>query len=123
MIWRTAQVDDEGEQQQAKDGDDLDGSEDEFRLAVYRNSEDVQADDENDDEGNPCSHIDMLGTVPELNDGRCGRNLGAEGDSAGIPVVPTHGKPHGFIDIASAELRDCTREGKPSRHLAKRHHL
>lgn len=63
-----AEVDDEGEQQQADDGDDLDTGEDELSLAVDRDGPDVEEDDDGDDQADPCSDVDVLRAGPVLDD-------------------------------------------------------
>ena len=83
----SAKVEDQSQQEQTDDGDDLDASEAEFGFTIDRHGEDVEAHDHNDDDGNPCGNVDVLGTRPELDDdGRRG-NLGAECDGTRIPIL------------------------------------
>ena len=107
---RSAQVDADGHDQQADDGDDLDAGEDELGLAVDGNGEDVQADDDDDDDGDPRRDVDAHGALPELNDERGGGDLRTERDGGRVPVVPADGEAQRSIDVASAELRDGTGE-------------
>lgn len=104
--WRSAEVDDKGKEQEADDRDDLDGREDELGLTVDRHSEDVQADDKHHDEGDPGGNVDVLGSLPELDDGRGGRDLSAQSEGVGVPVVPAHGEAHRVVDIPRTELGD-----------------
>ena len=87
MVWSAAEINDECHDQQTDDGDDLDGREDELGFTVDLDGEDVQAEDDADDEGDPRRNSDVLRAWPILNDDGGGRNFGAEGDCRGIPVL------------------------------------
>ena len=70
LAWDSAAVDDESQKEQTNNGDDLDGSEDEFGLTIDGDREDIQAEHQNDDERDPGCHVDVSSTFPELNDGK-----------------------------------------------------
>lgn len=53
MVRSTSQNNDDGEEEQAQDGNDFDGSKDKFRLSVNANGENIQSKDQNDDDGDP----------------------------------------------------------------------
>ena len=122
MQWVSAEIDNEGHEQETDNGDELDGCEDELGLAINGDCEDVQADDKHDDKGDPSCDVDVVGTVPELNDSRCGRDLCTECNGAGVPVVPADSKTHGIVDVAGAELWNGAGQWQPGCHLAERHH-
>ena len=122
MIWPTAKVEDEGEEQEANDSNDLDRSEAELGLSINGHSENVQADNDDDDDGNPGGNVDTFGSMPELDDSRRRRDFGAESDGARIPVVPTDSKAHCVISITRAKLWNGTGQRQPGGHLAQRHH-
>ena len=87
MCRRTSQVHAECHYQEPHNGDDLGTGENEFGFTIDGNGEDVQANDEDDDDGDPRGDVDSDGALPELDDERCGRDFGAESDGAGIPVL------------------------------------
>lgn len=78
LLGAGAEVEAQGHDDEADDGDNFYRGEDEFCLAVYGNGEDVEGEDEDDDEGDPGGLVDFV--VPVANDhGGC-RYLGAQGD-------------------------------------------
>ena len=83
----SAQIEDEGQKEQSHNGDDLDTSEDEFRFAVDLDGEDVETEDDDKNNGDPCADIDILGAVPELDDDGSGRDFGAEGNGRLVPIL------------------------------------
>lgn len=118
----TTTIDDESEDQQTDDGDDLDRGKDELGFAIDGDGENVETQDEDDDDRDPGCDVDMDSTMPILNDGRGSGDFGAQGNGTGVPVVPSHSKTHGVVDVSSAELRNRTRKREPSGHFAKGHH-
>ena len=72
MIWPAAKINDERQDEQPDDGDDLDAGEDELRLAIDLNRKDVQADDQNDDDGDPRGGVDGIRARPVVDDNRSG---------------------------------------------------
>lgn len=122
MIWPTAKIEDEGKDQKAKDGNDLDPSEAELGLSINGHSENVQANNDDDDDGNPGGNVDAVSSMPELNDSRRCRDFGAESDGARIPVIPTNSKAHCVISITRAKLWNGTGQWQPGGHLAQGHH-
>ena len=72
VLWSTTKVDNECHDQETNDRNDLDTGEDELGFTIDGYSEDVQANHENDDEGDPYGNADMLGALPVLNNGRGG---------------------------------------------------
>ena len=108
VSWCASQVNDKRKNQQANDRNDLDGCENEFGLSVDRNRENIQAEDNHPDDGDPSSCSDL--SVPEPDDNGSGGDLSAESQRIGVPVVPANSKAHSVIDIASAVLRHRTGE-------------
>jgi hypothetical protein len=53
MFWPTTEINDEGHDEETNDGEDLDTCEDKFGLTVDGYGEDIQANNEHDDQGNP----------------------------------------------------------------------
>lgn len=72
MLWSTSQVNNESHDQETNDGQDLDTGKYKFCLSIYLNRKDVQADNEDDYDGDPDSYADMLGPFPVLDDDRGG---------------------------------------------------
>jgi len=68
VCWSTAKIDDESREQQANNRDYLDTGKDEFGLTIDLNGEDIQADNHEDDYGDPGSNVDVSGAVPVLDD-------------------------------------------------------
>ena len=68
----SAKIDDESKEQQTHDRKNLDTGKAELGFSIYGDGENVQADDNNDQDGDPCCDVDILGTVPVLNDNRGG---------------------------------------------------
>jgi len=122
MVWPTAKVEDEGEEQKANNSDDLDGGKAELGLSINGHSENVQANDDDNDDGNPGRNVDIVGSMPELDDSRSCRDFGAESDGAGIPVVPADSKAHCVVGVTRAKLGNSTGQWQPGGHLAQRHH-
>ena len=50
MFWSTTQVNNEGHEEEAYDGDDFDRGEDEFGLAIDGDGEDVEAYNDSKDD-------------------------------------------------------------------------
>ena len=48
--WSSSKIDDEGENDEAYDGDDFDTGKTEFGLSIDRDGEDVEADDKDNDD-------------------------------------------------------------------------
>ena len=128
--------------QEADDGNDLDRSEAEFGLAVDAYSKDVETNNQDYNQGNPCCNVYALRAGPVLDNERCGRDFGALSDCGRVPIlqakisnklfsldskyatyVPTDGKSHGTVDVASTELRDGTGKRQPSCHFTQALHL
>lgn len=87
MLRSTAKINDECHDQETNDREDLDTCEDKFSFSVYLDGEDIQADNEDYDDGDPYSYADVLRTFPVLDDDSCGRDFGTEGNRGGIPVL------------------------------------
>ena len=83
-LGAAAKVDDEGQNEQSNDGNDLDTCKDKFGFAVYTNRENVQTDDEDDDDRDPCGEID--GVIPIFDQDRGGSDFSTERDRALVPV-------------------------------------
>jgi len=62
------------------DGCNLDDGEDEFRLSVAPNAEEVDADDEDEENRHPCTRIDVFGTLPKRDGNRRRHNFQRQGD-------------------------------------------
>ena len=67
-VWPTTYDENEGHDQETHDRDDLDSRETEFGFTVDGDSENVQANDQDDNERDPCRDIDAFRTIPILND-------------------------------------------------------
>ena len=122
LSWHAADVNDQGQDQQADQRDDLDRCKDELGFSVDGDSKDVQAEDEDDDDTDPRRHIDVLCSMPELNDGRGRRNLGTLRDGRVVPIVPADGKAKRVIGVSRGELRNGAGEGEPSGHFTQTGH-
>lgn len=87
MARGTTKIDNESDNEKTNNGHNLDASEDELGFTVYRDGENVQANDNNNDDGDPGSLVDTV--VPETDDDRCRRNLSTQSEGRVVPVVPT----------------------------------
>jgi hypothetical protein len=87
MVWSTTEINDESHNQKANDCDNLHTGEDKFGFTVNLDGEDIQADDDSDDEGDPGGNSNVLGPRPVLNYDGGSRYFGTESDCAGIPVL------------------------------------
>jgi hypothetical protein len=87
-IWSrlTTEIEDERHENQTDNRDDFDTGEDELGFSIDSHGEDVQADDNDNDDRDPCSRIDLR--VPETNNDGGSGNFGAESDGTRVPVVP-----------------------------------
>ena len=108
LMGRSTDIDDQRKDEQTNNCDDLDGCENELSLSVDSDGKDVQAKHQDDDNGDPCGHVDVHCTVPVLDDSRGGRDFSAECQSRGIPVVPADSETHRIVDVTSAELWNGT---------------
>src|SRR6186713_2169906 len=90
MVWPTTKVNDKSQYKQAHDSYNLDTGKDKFGFTIDRNSEDIQADNEHDDDCDPCRLVDLI--VPIGNDDSGGRDFGAECDCGLVPIVLPFGK-------------------------------
>jgi len=55
LSWNTTKIDDKSEKEKTNNGDDLNRGKYELSFSVYAYGEDVQADNKDDDDGNPDS--------------------------------------------------------------------
>ena len=85
--WPSAKINDKGKDDQTDDGDDLDTGETEFSLSVDRYREDVQANDQEDDNGDPSCYVNASSPMPKLNDDRSCGNFGTQRNSRIIPIL------------------------------------
>jgi hypothetical protein len=87
MLWSTTEINNECHDQETNDSKDLDTGKNELSLTINGHGEDVQADNENDNDRNPCCDIDVLCTLPISNDDRSSGYFSAESDCGSIPVL------------------------------------
>ena len=87
MFRSTSQIDDDGEDEQANDGDEFNAGEAELSFTIDGDSEDVEGDDDADDEGYPGGDINAFGALPILDYHGCSGDLGAYGDGSLIPAL------------------------------------
>lgn len=92
VVWSTTQVNNEGHDQEANDGDDLDTRKNELGFSIDLNSEDIQADDQSNDQRDPDCNTDMVGALPVLDDDGGGRDFGTKCNCGVIPVLYEEGK-------------------------------
>lgn len=85
MVWGAAEPDDDTAEEETEDCDDLDGCEAELGFTVYRYSEDVQANDDDNDDSDPDSLVDLALGIPEADDDGSGRDFGTKSDGTLIP--------------------------------------
>ena len=76
VVWGTAEPDNYTAEEETKDCYDLDGCEAELGFTVYGYGEDVQANDDDDNDCNPHSLVDLPFCIPETDNDGCGRNFG-----------------------------------------------
>lgn len=62
-------------------------------------------------------------TFPVTNDDSSSIDFKTQNNRTKIPIVPAYRKSKSLINISSAELGNCTRNGKPSCHFPKALHL
>ncbi len=122
LAWNTTAIDDESQEQQANDGNDLNRCEDKLGLTIDGDCENVQAQHQDDDEGDPSCHVDVPSSFPILDYSRGGGDLRAKSDRRRVPVVPANSETHGIVNVTSAKLRDSSRKRQPGCHLTERHH-
>ena len=91
MLRSSAEIDDDGKDEQANDSNKFNAREDELGFAVNGDGEDVEADHNDDDEGDPCGNVGARGALPELYDYRRGRDLGADRDGGKVPTLQQKG--------------------------------
>ena len=87
MGGSSAEINDEGEEQEANDCDELDAREHEFGFTIYGYGEDVQRDNEYDYQSDPRRRVDVISSLPELYNDRGCRYLRAECEGARVPVL------------------------------------
>jgi len=83
----TAKINNESHDQKTNNCDDLDTGKDKFGFTINGDGEDIEADDEDNNYGDPCCNTDIGCTVPVSDNNRGGRNFGTESDGRSIPVL------------------------------------
>ena len=122
----TAKINNESHDQKTNNCDDLDTGKDKFGFTIDGDGEDIEADDDDNNYGDPCCDTDIGCTVPVSDDNRGGRDFGTESDGRSIPVllksdlqscvrwrktyVPSNSESESIIDVSCAKLRNRTRK-------------
>lgn len=83
MIRCTTEINDQTAYDETDNEHDLEGCKDNFGLAVEFRSAKIGDNNEEEEDGNPDSRVD--GCVPELNERRCGADLGGHVDCHCVP--------------------------------------
>jgi hypothetical protein len=65
VVRTSAEVNNEGHDQETDNGDDLDTGEDELGFSINGDGEDIQANDDDEDDGDPCSRTNLVVPVPD----------------------------------------------------------
>lgn len=90
VVRSTTQHDNKANDEQAHDRDELDGGEYELSFSVNGHGEDVEAYDDDYDDGNPDRRTNPLLLIPEVDEDGGGGYLSAKGDSRLVPIVPAN---------------------------------
>ncbi len=111
----SAKVDDERGNDENNDGDNLDEAEPELGLTVVLDAEEVDTDDEDKEDRDPCGRVDGGVGVPVLNQNGRGGNLGWDGNTVRVPVSPTKSETKTWVEEASGVVSEAS--GTASRVL------
>jgi hypothetical protein len=87
VLWSTTEINNESHDQKTNNCDDLDTGKDKLGFTIDGNGEDIEADNDDNNYGDPCCDADIGCTVPVSDDNRSGRNFGTESDGGIIPVL------------------------------------
>lgn len=118
--WSSAEVDYDGEDDEADYRDDLDGTEPELAFSEELHGEKVQRGDA--DPGNDDAVGDVEVGRPVLNDQSGGSKFEGEGHGPGEPVDPTHCEAERGINKSRCVGGECSRDGNVSCHLSEGDH-
>jgi hypothetical protein len=87
MVGTTTKEENNTEHDETEDSEDLDRTEYKLCFSEERNSNDVQCENDEQDDGNPDS--DGYALSPVLDDNRGGGNFSGKQHREGVPVVPS----------------------------------
>ena len=93
LVADTTAVDDDAEDDETRAGNDLDGAENELNLSVAADTKDLDDGEDDEEDGDPDTLVDIL--APELNGNRGGCQLEGENSKPRDGVVPANGKAPG----------------------------
>jgi hypothetical protein len=89
VFWTATKVNNECHNQKTNNCDNLHTGKYEFGFSVDGNCEDVEAYDNDNDDGYPRGDINISCSFPELDDDSSSTDLSAEGDGRIVPVLKT----------------------------------
>lgn len=98
--WDTTAVDDDTSNDETNDSKDLHDTENELDLTVTLDTKEVDGNDQNKEDGNPDSDINLLIWIPELDCDTGGGQFEWENNQPVKGVVPTHGKSPSWVNKA-----------------------
>lgn len=102
---------------ETNDGDDLDEGKGKLGLSVTADTEQVDGDDHDIEEGNPSGGVDIR--LPEFDCDGSGDDFEGQDDEPLHGVVPTHGEAPGGIDEAGGVGSEGTSDGEEDGHLTE----
>lgn len=120
MSWDTSEIDDETEEDEARQGNDLDERQPEFDLAKPLDTETIDGDDESDENGNPGGTVDTL--VPVSDDEGSSNDLIGTDDEVFAKVDEGGSETVSGIDTSSGVSCETLFGGEPGRHFTQSQH-
>ena len=108
-----AAIDDDGEDDEACTGDDLDDGEDEFNFSIATNAEDLDDDERNEEDGNPYPLVDVASACPVLESDTGGGDFERQNRKPLNRVIPASCKAPGATDETEIVGEESAAHGIP----------
>lgn len=122
MIGATTKGNDESKQNKTQNGDDLDRRQPELEFAKELDTDEVNQENDDEDDGNPNTRVDFLTRNPELNDKGTSGELVRSDDNVLEEVSPTNTETKTRIYKSRSISRKTIRHGNPGGHFTKGAH-
>lgn len=117
LVADTTTVDDNTKDDETNTGADLDDGEHKLDLTVSSNTEELNTNESDKEDGDPDSHVDIFS--PELDGDGGSDQFKGEHSQPSQSVLPTHGEAPRRIDEAADVCEEGTVDGVEDSHLSQ----
>lgn len=122
MIRATTKGNDESKQNKTNDSDDLDGRQPELEFTKELDTDEVDQENNDENDGNPNTRVNFFTRNPVLNNKGTSGKLVRSDDNVLEEVCPTNTETETRINKSRSVTRETIRHGNPSGHLTKGAH-